>query len=280
MNPTPSSLDAPPSRLGQALANARGQGRAALAAYLPAGYPTLGQSLDALHLLSTTVDLIEIGLPYTDPLMDGPVIQHAAAQALRAGFRTEHLFTTVRELAAASNTALVVMSYWQPIHHFGPSRFAQRLAAAGGTGVIIPDLPVEEATDWLSAAHEHHLDAVFVVAPNATDQRLARVCAAASGMVYAPATAGVTGGQGPLHPGLRTFVGRLRTLTNLPVGVGIGVSTPEQAACVGSYADAVIVGSAFIRAIEATPGPAGAHQAAVLAQRLADGLRRAVPTAA
>ncbi|MFD9773386.1 tryptophan synthase subunit alpha [[Kitasatospora] papulosa] len=280
MNLTSSPPGVPASRLEQALANARGEGRAALAAYLPAGYPTLDQSLDALHLLATTADVIEIGLPYTDPLMDGPVIQHAAAQALRAGFRTEHLFTTVRELAAASRTALVVMTYWQPVHHYGPARFAQRLAAAGGAGVIIPDLPVEEATDWLRAAQEHGLDTVFVVAPNTTDQRLTRVCAAASGMIYAPATAGVTGSQGPLHPGLHTFVDRLRTLTHLPIGVGIGVSTPQQAAIVGSYADAVIVGSAFIRAIETSPGPAGALQAALLAQRLADGLRRAVPTAA
>ncbi|WP_331736113.1 tryptophan synthase subunit alpha (plasmid) [Streptomyces xanthophaeus] len=279
MNPTSLSPGAA-SRLDQALAQARGEGRAALAAYLPAGYPTLGESIDALRLLAATADVIEVGLPYSDPLMDGPVIQQAAAQALRAGFRTEHLFTTVRELAAASRAALVVMTYWQPVHHYGPDRFAKRLAAAGGAGVIIPDLPVEEATDWLSAAQEHSLDTVFVVAPNTTDQRLARVCAASSGMVYAPVTASVTGSQGPLHPGLRAFVDRLRTLTHLPVGVGIGVSTPEQAALVGSYADAVIVGSAFIRAIEGIPGPAGALQAALLAQRLADGLRRAVPTAA
>nr|AHE39475.1 Tryptophan synthase, alpha subunit [Streptomyces sp. F2] len=121
---------------------------------------------------------------------------------------------------------------------------------------------------------------MFVVAPNATDQRLASVCAAASGMVYAPATTGVTGSQGPLHPGLPAFVDRLRTLTHLPVGVGIGVSTAQQAALVGTYADAVIVGSAFIRAIEATPGPAGALQAALLAQHLADGLLRSRPAAA
>ncbi|MFD8882114.1 tryptophan synthase subunit alpha [Streptomyces erythrochromogenes] len=279
MNPTSLSPGAA-SRLDQALAQARGEGRAALAAYLPAGYPTLGESIDALRLLAATADVIEVGLPYSDPLMDGPVIQQAAAQALRAGFRTEHLFTTVRELAAASRAALVVMTYWQPVHHYGPDRFAKRLAAAGGAGVIIPDLPVEEATDWLSAAQEHSLDTVFVVAPNTTDQRLARVCAASSGMVYAPATAGVTGSQGPLHPGLRAFVDRLRTLTPLPVGVGIGVSTPEEAALVGSYADAVIVGSAFIRAIAHTPGSAGALQAALLAQNLADGLRRSVLSAA
>ncbi|MFE0774303.1 tryptophan synthase subunit alpha [Streptomyces sp. NPDC058861] len=280
MNLAPPSFRAPASHLEQALARARGQGRAALVAYLPAGYPTLDQSLDALHLLATTADVIEIGLPFSDPLMDGPLIQRAAEQALRAGFRTEHLFTTVRELAAASNAALVVMTYWQPVHHYGPARFAQRLAAAGGAGVIIPDLPVEEASEWLNAAHQHRLDTVFVAAPNATDQRLARVCAAASGMVYAPATTGVTGSQGPLHPDLPAFVDRLHTLTDLPVGVGIGVSTPEQAALVGTYADAVIVGSAFIRALGSAPGSAGALQAALLAQRLADGLLHSRPAAA
>ncbi|MEV7465336.1 tryptophan synthase subunit alpha [Streptomyces kronopolitis] len=159
-------------------------------------------------------------------------------------------------------------------------RFAHRLASAGGAGVIIPDLPVEEATDWLHAARDHGLDSVFVVAPNSTDQRLARVCEAASGMIYAPATAGVTGTQGPLHPELHAFVERLRTLTPVPIGVGIGVSTPEQAARVASFADAVIVGSAFIRALDAHPGSAGTTEVGLLAQRLARGLRLALPSAA
>ncbi|WNI20092.1 tryptophan synthase subunit alpha [Actinacidiphila sp. ITFR-21] len=268
------------SRLEEVLGATRAQSRAALAVYLPAGYPTLDQSLDTFRLLATYADVIEVGLPFSDPMMDGPSIQHANAQALQAGFRIEDVFTTIRELAAISTAALLVMTYWQPVHRYGPERFARRLAAAGGAAAIIPDLPVEEATDWLRAAHEHGLNTVFVVAPNVTDQRLARLCGAGSGMIYAPATAGVTGTQGPLHPGLNTFVDRLRGITPLPIGVGIGVSTPEQAAVAGSFADAVIVGSAFIRTIEANPGPTGAIEAATLARNLARGLRSPLQSAA
>ncbi|MGW1158947.1 tryptophan synthase subunit alpha [Streptomyces sp. NPDC002519] len=268
------------SRLEDVFTTARSQSRAALAAYLPAGYPTREQSLDAFHLLAAAADVIEVGLPFSDPMLDGPAIQRANAQALRAGFRIEDVFATVRELAASSTAALLVMTYWQPVHRYGAARFAHRLASAGGAGVIIPDLPVEEATDWLHAARDHGLDSVFVVAPNSTDQRLARVCEAASGMIYAPATAGVTGTQDPLHPELHAFVERLRTLTPLPISVGIGVSTPEQAAAVASFADAVIVGSAFVRALDAHPGSAGAIEVGLLAQRLARGLRLALPSAA
>lgn len=268
-----------PSPLSAALAAARARSRAALAAYLPAGYPTLGQSLDALRLLAASADVIEVGLPFSDPLLDGPTIQRANAQALKAGFRIEDLFTTVRELAVSSSAALLAMTYWQPVYRYGPERFAHCLAAAGGAGVIVPDLPVEEAAPWLHAARLTGLDTVFVVAPNATDQRLSRVCAAGSGMIYAPATAGVTGTQGPLQPELRTFVDRLRTLTPLPIGVGIGISTPEQAAQVGAFADAVIVGSAFIRALDA-PGSAGIAQAGLLAQHLAAALEHPLTSAA
>ncbi|WP_455355889.1 tryptophan synthase subunit alpha [Streptomyces sp. SYSU K217416] len=274
----------PPSwaaaRLDHAFARSRARGHALLAAYLPVGYPTFDQSLDTLHVLAKHADVLELGLPFTDPMMDGPVVAAAAAQSLAAGFRIRHLFLAVRELSATSSADLLVMTYWQPVYRYGPQRFAAELAAAGAAGVILPDLPVEEASPWLAASSAHGLHTVFVTAPNASDARLSRVCAAASGMVYAPAVAGVTGATGPLHSGLRDFVNRLRALSSLPVGVGIGVSTAEMASEVAEYADAVIVGSAIIRRLGSAPGARGTAAAAALAAELADGIRRSTTRAA
>ncbi|MFF3358828.1 tryptophan synthase subunit alpha [Streptomyces sp. NPDC002917] len=261
------------SGLGAAFATARAEGRAALAAYWPVGYPTFDQSMNALHAISASADILELGVPFSDPMLDGPVIQRATAQALANGFRMRHLFAAIRELAASSTAALLVMTYWQPVARFGPERFAAELACAGAAGVILPDLPLEETGPWLAAARSRALHTVLVAAPASTDARLASVCAAASGMVYAPAMAGVTGTQGPLASGLPAFIERLRAVTALPVGVGFGVSTADQAAIVSTFADAVIVGSALIRQLNTSPGPAGIVAAAALARELADGVR-------
>lgn len=268
------------SRLDQVFAATRAQGRAALAAYLPVGFPTFSQSMDALHAVAAYADVLELGVPFSDPMMDGPIIQQATAQSLAGGFRMRHLFEAAHQLSATSAAALLVMTYWQPVARYGPQRFADELALAGAAGVILPDLPVEEAGEWLAAARARGLHTVFVVAPNSSDARLARVCAAGSGMVYAPAVAGVTGAQGPLASGLPAFVDRLRGVTAVPVGVGIGVSTPDQAAIVSTFADAVIVGSALIRRLQTVPGPAGVRAAASLARDLADGVRRPLSSAA
>ncbi|WP_329453497.1 tryptophan synthase subunit alpha [Streptomyces sp. NBC_01724] len=261
------------SGLGAAFATARAEGRAALAAYWPVGYPAFDQSMNALHAISASADILELGVPFSDPMLDGPVIQRATAQALANGFRMRHLFAAIRELAASCSAALLVMTYWQPVARFGPERFAAELACAGAAGVVLPDLPLEETGPWLAAARSRGLHTVLVAAPASTDARLARVCAAASGMIYAPAMAGVTGTQGPLASGLPSFIERLRAVTDLPVGVGFGVSTADQAAIVSTFADAVIVGSALIRQLNTSPGPAGIAAAAALARELADGVR-------
>ncbi|MFC9816509.1 tryptophan synthase subunit alpha [Streptomyces virginiae] len=266
-------------RLDQVLSSTRAQERAALAAYLPVGFPTFSQSVEALHAISAHADILELGVPFSDPMLDGPIIQHATAQSLAGGFRMRHLFEAIRQLSAASTAALLVMTYWQPVARYHPDRFADYLALAGAAGVILPDLLVEEAAGWLAAARARGLHTVFVVTPSSSDARLARVCAASSGMVYAPAVAGVTGAQGPLATGLPAFVDRLRTVTTVPVGVGIGVSTREQAALVSAYADAVIVGSALIQRIQTARGPSGVKAAVSLAQELADGVRRSKRTA-
>ncbi|MCX4681628.1 tryptophan synthase subunit alpha [Streptomyces sp. NBC_01433] len=259
------------------LARARADNRAALATYLPAGYPNQTQSLRILHRLAEVSDVIELGWPYSEPTLDGPVIQRAGAQALAAGFRVRHLLASIRSLAA-SPASVLVMAYFPPLFKYGLDRAARELAQAGAAGVILPDLPIEEADAWLAAAQHVGLHTVFVVAPSTTDARLARICAAASGMIYAPAVAGVTGSTGPLHGALPAFVQRLRAATDLPVGVGIGISTPAQAQEVSRIADVTIVGSALIRTMDAAHGPRQQADATVdLARALRAGLRRADP---
>ncbi|MGW6145599.1 tryptophan synthase subunit alpha [Streptomyces sp. NPDC055140] len=263
-----------PARFDQVLARARADNRAALATYLPAGYPTQDQSLRILHRLAEVTDVIELGWPYSEPTLDGPVIARAAAQSLTAGFRVRHLLESIRSLAT-SPASVLVMAYFPPLYKYGLDRAARDLAHAGAAGVILPDLPIEEADAWLTAAQHFGLHTVFVVAPSTTDARLSRICAAAGGMLYAPAVAGVTGSTGPLHDALPTFVQRLRAATDLPIGVGIGISTPAQAQEVSRISDVTIVGSALIRSIDAAEGPWQQAEAAVdLARSLAAGLRR------
>ncbi|MFJ6437844.1 tryptophan synthase subunit alpha [Streptomyces sp. NPDC091416] len=260
--------------LDRAFLTARAAQRAALAAYYPVGFPTVEESIANVQALAQHADVVEVGLPFSDPILDGPTIQRATRQALDAGFRMKHLFTAVRAIRTASRASVLVMTYWQPVAHYDPQRFAANLAAAGAAGAIIPDLPLEEAGPWLAAARRHGLHTVPVVAPNASDERLARICATAGGMIYAPAVAGVTGNTGPLAPGLPDFVDRLRTLTRLPISVGIGVSDAEQAHQAAQYADGVIVGSALLRRIQDSPGPDGLRNALSLARALAHGVHR------
>ncbi|MET8816529.1 tryptophan synthase subunit alpha [Streptomyces sp. NPDC004549] len=264
----------PPARFDQVLARARADNRAALATYLPAGYPSQAQSLRILHRLAEVSDVIELGWPYSEPTLDGPVIQRAAAQSLAAGFRVRHLLESIRSLAT-SPASVLVMAYFPPLYKYGLDRAARDLAQAGAAGVILPDLPIEEADAWLTAAQRVGLHTVFVVAPSTTDARLARICAAGGGMLYAPAVAGVTGSTGPLHDALPAFLQRLRAATDLPIGVGIGISTPAQAREVSRIADVTIVGSALIRTIDAANGPQQQADATVnLARTLAAGLPR------
>ncbi|MDF3303198.1 tryptophan synthase subunit alpha [Streptomyces tropicalis] len=262
------------ARFDQVLAQARASNRAALATYLPAGYPTQAQSLRILHRLAEVTDVIELGWPYSEPSLDGPVIQRAAAQSLAAGFRVRHLLESIHFLAA-SPASVLVMAYYPPLFKYGLDRAAHDLAQAGAAGVILPDLPIEEADGWLTAARSAGLHTVFVVAPSTTDARLTRICSAAGGMLYAPAVPGVTGSTGPLHDALPTFVKRLRAASDLPIGVGIGISTPAQAQEVSRIADVTIVGSALIRTMEATHGPRQqADAVASLARTLTAGLHR------
>ena len=220
-------------------------------------------------------DIVEVGVPYSDPGMDGPVIQQAVDVAVRAGVGMRDVLQAV-EAAAAAGAVPVVMSYWNPIERYGVRRFAADLAAAGGAGAITPDLIPEEAADWLAAAEAADLDHVFLVAPSSTEARLRSTTAACRGFVYAASTMGITGTRATVSDAAATLVARTRAVApDLAVCVGLGVSDGGQAAEVAAFADGVIVGSAFVRAVLDAPDErAGAEAAGRLAADLAAGVRK------
>jgi len=260
--------------LAEAFAHAKSENRAALIGYLPAGFPTVADSVRLINqMVESGCDIIEVGLPYSDPLMDGPAIQEAVDIALRAGTTPENVLEVVEQVVAAGATA-VVMSYWNPIERYGVERFATRLEDAGGLGVITPDLTPEEAGDWITATDAHGIERIFLVAPSSTDARIAKVVDSTSGFVYAASTMGVTGARTTLGSAAGELVARTRPATDLPICVGVGVSTGEQAATVASYADGVIVGSAFVkRVLDAATIDDACIAIDTLTRELAEGVR-------
>jgi len=264
-----------------AFEKARADGRAALVGYLPAGFPDVQGAIDGLRaMVDAGCDVIEIGLPYSDPVMDGPTIQAAAQQALDRGVRTTDVLRTV-EAVAATGTPTLVMTYWNPIERYGVERFARDLAAAGGAGLITPDLTPDADPHWPAAADAHGLDKVYLVAPSSTDERIAMTVAACRGFVYATAVMGVTGARATTSELAAPLVARTKAATDLPVGVGLGVSNGDQAAELaarnGIGADGVIVGSAFVRTLLDHPDDraAGLRALTALTEDLARGVRRA-----
>lgn len=251
----------------------RKDNRSALIAYLPAGFPSKQGCKNAIAVLAKAgVDAVEIGYPYSDPVMDGPTIQQAADISLRAGTGAADVFDTLK-FAHDSGLPAVVMTYWNPIERYGIERFANDLAANGGSGVVTPDLTIEESDRWKVAAESAGINRIYVVAPSTTDDRLARVTAQCSGFVYAASLMGVTGARTDLSSGGRDLVSRVRQVTDLPVAVGLGVSTRIQARTVAGYADGVIVGSAFIKVLlEAKDEQSGLQALAVLAEDLVAGV--------
>ena len=259
------------SALDDVFTRCRAEGRAALVAYLPAGYPDLKTSVAAVRAVAAAgADVVEVGVPYTDPLMDGPVIEQAASQALAGGFRLSHVFDVVRAVRDAGAVP-VVMSYGNPVLRHGPDRFAAELAAAGGAGMITPDLIPDEAGVWRAAADEHGLDPIFLVAPSSTDERLRMTAEACRGFVYVASTMGVTGARTSVGGSAAALVERTRAVTDLPLCVGLGVSTGDQAAQVAEFADGVIVGSALVRTVGQDPTLGALGE---LTQELARGVRR------
>lgn len=258
-----------------AFALAREQHRAVLVGYLPAGFPSVPGAVAAIAaMVDAGVDVVEVGMPYSDPVIDGPVIQRAGEAALRAGVRTTDLLRTV-EAAAGTGVPVLVMTYWNPVERYGVDAFARDLAGAGGAGMITPDLVPDEAGEWLAAADRYGLDRVFLVAPSSTDVRLAATVAACRGFVYATSVMGVTGARERTSDAAPALVSRVRAAGSLPVGVGLGVRDGVQAARVAGYADAVIVGSALVSCLlDAPDEPAGLVALRALAGELAAGVRR------
>ncbi|MBJ7451893.1 MAG: tryptophan synthase subunit alpha [Blastococcus sp.] len=261
------------SKLAERIAAAKAEGRAALIGYLPVGYPDVDASIAAMvAMVEAGADAIEIGVPYSDPGIDGPVIQEAVEVAVRAGVGIRDVLRAV-EAVAGAGAVPVVMTYWNPIERYGVERFATDLAEAGGAGLITPDLIPDEAGAWIAASERADLDRVFLVAPSSTDARLRSTTAASRGFVYVASTMGVTGARATVSDAARTLVARTREArSDIALCVGLGVSNGAQAAEIAGFADGVIVGSAYVREMLEGRGADGVR---ALTADLAAGVRRA-----
>ena len=225
-------------------------GTGALIGYLPVGFPNLQASIDAaVAIVENGVDILELGLPYSDPVMDGLVIQHATQQALAGGFKLRHGFEAVAAITERVSAPVLVMTYWNPVVQFGVEKFATQLKGAGGAGLITPDLIPDEASDWLAISEQFALDRVFLAAPSSTDARLRQAVEKSRGFVYAVSTMGITGARADVDAAARTLIGRLRDAGATSACVGVGISTGDQVREVLAYADGAIVGSALVSAL-------------------------------
>jgi tryptophan synthase alpha chain len=235
--------------LKETFTKAKSENRAVLIAYLPAGFPSLDGSIQIINeMFKNGVDVIEVGVPYSDPLMDGPVIQEAVDIALNHKTGIKEVMHVVKKVSE-NNKPVLTMSYWSPIEKWGIKKYVEEFKNSGGNGVITPDLPPDESDEWIDETDKQHVDRIFVVAPSTSEERLKLVSSKVTGFVYAASLMGVTGTRNQISQSAETLVTRLRKVTDLPVAVGLGVSTPEQAKQVAKYADGVIVGSAFIKLI-------------------------------
>lgn len=253
----------------------KAEGRAALIAYLPVGYPDVDTSIRAMvTLVESGVDIIEIGPPYSDPLLDGSVIQYAAAHALRGGVKLDDTFKAIEAVTAAGAPA-TVMSYYNLMLQHGLDNFAANVVKAGGVGVITPDITPDNGADWIAAARKHDLDTIFLVAPSTTPERMHMTVAATRGFVYATAIMGVTGHQDRVGEHAQRVVTEARAAGAERVCVGLGVSTADHAAEVARYADGVIVGTALLRClVDNDDVDTGLAELAQTAKALAEGVRR------
>lgn len=277
----PLGISHKPSQTEQLFEQFKAANKPAFIGYLPFGFPNPTDSLDALTtMVKHGVDIVEIGLPYSDPVMDGPVIQAASQLALNNGEKIADVFKAVEAVANAGGVPLI-MSYWNLIYHYGVERFATDFENAGGAGLITPDLIPDEAGEWIEASDRHGLDRVFLVSPDSADARLKVVADNARGFVYAAARMGVTGERSTIDASPEELVKRTRNAGAKNVCVGIGVSTAEQGAKVGQYADGVIVGSALVHTLLADDNRSARDTAeglkllAAKTEELADGIHNA-----
>lgn len=259
------------SQVASAIRAAKAERRGALIGYLPVGFPDLDTSVEAaIAMAQSGADVLEFGVPYSDPVMDGSVIQEATQTALAGGFRVADVFEAVRRVREAVDVPVLVMTYWNPVMQHGVDRFASELGAAGGAGLITPDITPDSAADWIAASEAHGLDRVFLAAPSSTDERLALVSEASRGFVYTVSTMGITGERAQLDAAARGLTARLREQGADLACVGIGISTAEQVAGALDYADGAIVGTAFVRALR----DGGVPQLAEVVRDIARGTAR------
>lgn len=259
------------SGLASTFAACRAEDRSALIGYLPTGFPDVATSIAAMTaMVESGCDIIEVGIAYSDPGMDGPTIAAATEVALRGGVRVRDALSAVEAISNAGGRA-VVMTYWNPVLKWGVDAFARDLAAAGGVGLITPDLIPDEADEWMAASQAHDLDRIFLVAPSSTPERLAATVEASRGFVYAASTMGVTGARNAVSDAAPELVKRVKAISDIPVGVGLGVRSREQAAQIGAYADGVIVGSALVSALSD-----GIAAVRTLTEELAEGVRQRI----
>jgi tryptophan synthase alpha chain len=243
------------SRIGAKFAEIRAQGRIGLVVFLPVGFPDMDSTLALVPALAAAgADVVELGIPFSDPLADGATIQRASFQALQQGVTLERCLETCQRLReSSSDVPLVLMGYYNPILSYGVERFGLRCASAGVDGVIVADLPPEEANPLHEACLANEIDLIFLLAPTSTAERIERVCQMTSGFVYCVSLTGVTGARRELAPGLKAFVSRVRERTHLPIAVGFGISKREHIEAIGSYADAAVIGGALIDLIDGAP---------------------------
>lgn len=242
-------------------------GSGALIGYLPVGYPDYQTSVDAaVAMAENGVDIIELGMPYSDPVMDGAAIQAATVEALAKGFRVADAFRAIADIRARVDVPVVFMAYWNLVYQYGVERFADDLVAAGGSGLITPDLIPDEGAEWIAAATRTGLDRVFLAAPSSTDERLKLVVDSSQGFVYTVSTMGITGARTEMDSAARDLTARLRTAGVEFACVGLGISTPEQVRDVLGYADGAIVGSALVAALREGGPDAVGRKAAQLAE--------------
>jgi len=246
------------SRIDRVFESLKEEGRKALIPYIAAGDPDLDTTNDLiLELEAQGADIIELGIPFSDPIADGPTIQKASMRALEGGVKVKKVLGLINKIRGRKSescrgveTPIVVMSYYNPILHYGPERFVRELVSCGGDGIIIPDLPPDEADEILSAGKKHGIDIIFLLAPTSSRERTKIICDASSGYIYYVSVLGVTGARDYLSTSLEEKVRFIRKFTKKPIAVGFGISTPAQVRAVASVADGVIVGSALIKVIE------------------------------
>lgn len=250
------------SKLAAKIAQCKAEGRPALVGYLPVGYPSVEESIAAaIELGKNGADIIELGIPYSDPVMDGPVIQKATEEAIENGFRLTDTFRATREITAACDAVVTVMTYWNPILCFGVDEFAREFSEAGGSGLITPDLVPNEASEWFEVSEKYGLDRIFLAAISSSTERLHMISEASSGFVYAVSVMGVTGARSSVNNAAHSLVENLRSAGAPNVCVGLGVSKREHVEEIGAYADGVIVGTALVKALQ-SGGPEAVGQLA------------------